>query len=202
MRAGSVSYLTITLLLGALLGFATAEVLPVASTLPNETSDSCSLDGQVGRQRKVVFGSSQEGLRREIAEARGASQRYRKGLEHAVAELNRLSNECAYRVDPPAPTVAREVRSSRSVKTRSRLRLKGPKLQPWEDDLVAFGAVENSGDEDESGLVLLDLLHDGRVIDREAISVYVSAGDEVVFEHTFWAGKLEGQYRVRGRLES
>ncbi len=202
MRAISITYLIITLLLGALLGFATAEVLPIASSLPKEIANFCALDEEVDPQGKARFGHSEEALSKQIVEARSDAHRYREGLKRAVEELNRLSKECLYRADSPPPAVIRDVPPIRKVETRSRLRLKGPKLQPWEDDLVAFGTVQNPGNEEESGVVVLDLLHDGRVIDHEVISIYVSAGDEVAFEHTFWAGKLEGQYRVRGRLES
>lgn len=125
--------------------------------------------------------------------ARDEAERYKAGLERAVAELN------ARRQRPQiAQPLTRPSRPSPSRAEPARIYPLGePTITPVGDQVLVKGRYWNSEDHEIPGQVRVELLLDGRTIQTSSQRVYVAGNRSTSFSLMFSVGGREGRFSTR-----
>lgn len=167
---------------------------PTAPTRATGTGDegrwetrALELEGQVAR------------LQVELATAQADAERYRQGLDRAVAELNRMAGRTAAAEATAAAAQSRPAARSGSPARVSTVST--PDIQLLGNLIVVTGRLWNSGDEDAQGSMVLELLIDNRVLDTQTLPLDVPARTDVAYSHTFDVSAPNGTLSARVRLD-
>ena len=179
-----------------------AQVPPDPATATRAAAPPTPSSEEVAGDAGDVVGSLAD-LSERLAAAEQERDRYREGLEQAVAELNRQSGKhqaelASGRGPGAAPTASSGGRSRGKV-----VPLADPDLTPLGDQMMVTGKVYNVGDADAEVTCLLELLRNGQRIDSTRFPMRVSAGATQPYSQTFavrTAGR-EGTYSARLAIE-
>lgn len=162
---------------------------PVAEAASNQERDlQIRLDELTEENMRLKF---------ELADVQAEAEKYRQGLQEAVDQLNRNAanqQHSTTRITPSAISRSKPRRLGR-VST-----LGSPYVQILGDQINVTGKLYNSGDEDASGSVELELLCNGQSQGTGRVGTTVYAGTDQSYSHTFRHPGRECTYSARARL--
>lgn len=140
------------------------------------------------------------GLEAELARTRSErdtaeadAERFRRGLEGAVAELNNVSGQ--RRPSPPRSSSRASSSTSSRSSGSSRVKVYTPKFSRVDRSLVVTGKVKNSGDAVAWGSVEVRVQDGGRVVESATIPLTVDPGTTEEYSTEFYIAP-QGAYRV------
>lgn len=142
-------------------------------------------------------------LSAQLTAAEEDRDRYRAGLEQAVAELNRVSGRNQAATELVAALAGRTAAPAPSSRTRGKVvPLADPWLTPVGDQMTVSGKLYNVGDADTEVTCVLELLRDGERLDSARFVMRVAAGATQPYSQTFrFKPGLEGSYTARLTVE-
>lgn len=136
-----------------------------------------------------------------LAAATADTDRYRRGLERAVGELNRRQRQAA---SPPAvATAAPGRRATPTPKvTATAVVAAAPLVQAAEltvigDQIIVHGSLRNPDRDSRVGTLRVELLHDGRVVDVRRSFLEIEPRGEADYRHRFRYTLLAGTLSAR-----
>ena len=189
-RTNWVGYITIGVVVAAsgILAFAalsgsSKRHAPVAPEPQTVLRPSISREGAPALEAVSIESGSQDdlsalrdenaALRAALEQAQADSDRYRKGLEQAVAELNKGGGSAAPQTFVITPPKAAKPRPQGALHS-----IRGPRVIPMGDKVLVDGLLYNAGAGDISATIDLVLYANGREEDRSSIDVDLGPGQE------------------------
>ena len=156
------------------------------------------------------FQAEIDGLRAEVADLRGQlgmaqetaeqaayrAARYEAGLGKAVEKLNEVSQAAA----APAAEPARRLRVER-VPTADVSYYGDPRVSIVDRSVAASGRMFNSGDAPAIGMLYIDLLRDGVVVDTKTQQFQVSGNSWASWQEEFRITPSGAAISVQARLD-
>lgn len=153
---------------------------PEAQTLAPGVSQSAGV---------ATLRSLLEQSQREAAYWKGEAARYQKGAEACVAALNAAGG--AARSSAPA-TTAQPSGRARIVTYDA------PTVQLLQDQVLVTGKLWNSGTADADGELIIELVHNGEVVERQDQHFFCAAGSDYAWSQSFRAwGDSSGTWSAR-----
>ncbi|HVS03069.1 MAG TPA: hypothetical protein VMT16_09885 [Thermoanaerobaculia bacterium] len=163
-----------------------AEIEPAAAAV-----EPVSGDVETWRRLAEQLGAENRRLQTALASCGRDVERHRAGVQRCVDELNQQAAGRPWRA-PPAP---------RAEKARVST-LGAPQVQILGDAVLVTGRLWNRSDVDAYGILTVELLRDGQLVEAAEQRLDVPAHGDVAYSHHFaWGLSGEGTYSGRVRVE-